>query len=142
MVKIAQKQLGLTDDQYRNLLADKWGVDSCTKLTLTQLNELVDIFRGRGFTPKVTTDEKGRNRLSPRSSHKPQEDKVQADKIRAEWIAGHREGAVRDGSEQALQRFIRRTTGLVAGPDTLWPKQANAVIEGIKKIRERHKGAK
>lgn len=44
-VKIAQKQIGIPDDDYRELLENSYGVESCTKLTMQQLNGLIHHFQ-------------------------------------------------------------------------------------------------
>jgi Protein of unknown function (DUF1018). len=48
-VKIAQKQLGLSDDVYREILHMNFGVDSCTKLEERELVRLVSYFRTKGW---------------------------------------------------------------------------------------------
>jgi hypothetical protein len=51
-VKIAQKQLGLSDDVYREILRMNFGVDSCTKLEERELVRLVSYFRTKGWNER------------------------------------------------------------------------------------------
>ena len=48
-VKIAQKQLGLFDSDYRCLLSANYGVSSCTALEERDLVRLISYFRSKGW---------------------------------------------------------------------------------------------
>lgn len=52
LIKIAQSQLGMDDVTYRALLQERYGVNSCTGLTLDQANELIDDLQQKGFALK------------------------------------------------------------------------------------------
>lgn len=56
---VARRQLGLEDDVYRALLADRYGVDSSTKLSITNLEDLIAHFCRCGWEPKRRTKSKG-----------------------------------------------------------------------------------
>ncbi|MFZ5428068.1 MAG: phage protein GemA/Gp16 family protein [Thermodesulfobacteriota bacterium] len=58
-VKIAQKQLGLSDEDYRAMLAERYGVESSTKLTMRQLDGLVRFLASRGFQERTVRARKG-----------------------------------------------------------------------------------
>jgi len=47
-VKMGQKQLGMSKEEYRCMLGDLFGVDSCTKLKNGQLLRLIDHLQGKG----------------------------------------------------------------------------------------------
>jgi phage gp16-like protein len=61
-VKIAQKQLGLCDADYRELLQLNFGVSSCTELDDTGLVRLISYFRSKGWQdkPVKTRDRHGK----------------------------------------------------------------------------------
>jgi len=49
IIKIAQKQLGLTDEKYREILSDRYWKHSCTELTYAEASDLIDYFKTLGF---------------------------------------------------------------------------------------------
>lgn len=49
IIKLAQKELGIGDDAYRDLLEEMFGVRSCTALNLDQANELIDELQRKGW---------------------------------------------------------------------------------------------
>lgn len=51
-IHIAKKDLGLSDDIYREVLFHRFGVDSARDLTDAQLVDLVRYFRDHGWRPK------------------------------------------------------------------------------------------
>lgn len=53
LVHIAKKEIPLSDDDYRNLLAS-WGVRSSADLSIPELEKLVKYFESLGFKKKVT----------------------------------------------------------------------------------------
>ncbi len=58
-VKIAQKQLGISDEDYRGMLGQRYGVDSCTKLNMRQLADLLAFLASRGFEVRSVRARKG-----------------------------------------------------------------------------------
>lgn len=50
-IHIARKQLGISDGAYKGLLAERFGVESSTKLTVKQLALLLKHFEDLGFVP-------------------------------------------------------------------------------------------
>jgi len=53
LIKIAQKQIGLSDDEYRTILSDRYWVNSCTQLSYKDASDLIDHFKELGFRMKV-----------------------------------------------------------------------------------------
>ncbi len=51
-VKIAQKDMGLDDETYRELLRSITGRDSAAKCTVPQLKAMLEEFRAKGWTPR------------------------------------------------------------------------------------------
>nr|WP_087022498.1 regulatory protein GemA [Thaumasiovibrio subtropicus] len=62
------------------------------------------------------------------------------DKIRALWIDMYQRGIVRDGSEEALDKFVKRMTD-VEHVGWLSVRQAQCVIEQLKQWFERGSSA-
>jgi len=52
-IHIAVKELGLTDENYRDMLEFNFGVQSAKDLTAAQVAELLDLFRMKGWKPKL-----------------------------------------------------------------------------------------
>lgn len=51
-IKIATKELKIDDGQYRQMLQDRYGVDSCTKMTPANAWDLLAHFKKLGWTPR------------------------------------------------------------------------------------------
>jgi hypothetical protein len=49
LIKIGQKQIGLSDEQYRDMLSDRYWKHSCTELTYKEASDLIDHFKTLGF---------------------------------------------------------------------------------------------
>lgn len=52
LIKMAQKQVGMTDPDYRLLLKEMFDVTSCTELSYDQASRLIDELKQRGFEIK------------------------------------------------------------------------------------------
>jgi phage gp16-like protein len=136
-IHIARKQLGLDEDTYRAALMRITGKTSSANLSATELFRVVEDFKKKGF--KVTRSH------SPRSRHKRDDHKTQVDKIRALWITMAQIGIVTDGSEAALDAWIKHQTSMRnggAGVDRAgWLESdgalAQMVLESLKKWRAR-----
>lgn len=123
-VHIAKKTLGLTEDDYRQILLDVTTRTSSADCTDAELDKLIAHFTARGFSAKARP--KG-----PRPADHPA-----AMKARALWISLHQIGAVRDPSEAALESFARRQLGVTR---MAWADQGKVykLIEAEKAIAER-----
>jgi phage gp16-like protein len=121
-VKIAQKELGLDDDTYRDVLEAVTGKRSAADCTDAQLARVLEHFASKGFKAK--------------SSTKGAADHPAAKKARALWISLHQLGAVRDPSERALEAFARRQLGCAR---LQWADQGLTykLIEALKAMAER-----
>lgn len=120
-IHLAKRQLGLDDTAYRSLLRNVAGAESAAVLDRAGRLMVLEHLRWLGFSPRPA-----RRRASP----------GQFRKIRALWLDLHRNGLVRDPTEPAMRRYIRRMTGL-ARPDRLSLEQASTVIETLKQWRKR-----
>jgi hypothetical protein len=55
LVHIAKKELALRDDEYRDVLK-YWGVETSARMSVPELEELVEYFESLGFKKKVSAD--------------------------------------------------------------------------------------
>jgi len=73
IIKIAQKQLGIDDDIYREMLHSNFRVKSCTKLNYFQARRMIALLKEKGFTVKPAkkpADRKACGGLKDRDSGK------------------------------------------------------------------------
>jgi len=120
-IHIAKKELGLTEEVYRDVLRGITGKNTAAKLNDNQAERVLRHFIRLGWKPKYQPELPGLT--IPRDP--------QSQKIRALWITLHKAGVVRNGSEGALLAFVRR----VAMRDRLeWcsVQDKSAVIEALK----------
>lgn len=130
-IHIAKKDLQIDDDTYRALLSNTTGKSSCSDMDITDLHKALQAFKDRGWKPRKKT--------GPKSGKQ----KTQGDKIRALWISMAKDGLLRDGSEAALRKWIRRETkGKFDAPQFCDAATASRLIEGLKKWRDRMELAK
>jgi phage gp16-like protein len=125
-IHIAKKDLGLTDEAYRDVLRNQTGKESAAKLTDNQATRVLRYFESRGWKPKAQRSLPGLT--LPRDG--------QSRKIQALWITMHKAGKVRNSSDKALLSMVKRVTGV----DRLeWcsDAQKSAVIETLKQWAKR-----
>lgn len=126
LIHIAANQLKLDEETYRQLLKNLTGQSSAKSLSTINLNRVLNALKRKGFGIKNQ-----QARVS--TAYYPQ-----LEKIRALWHQMASEGIVRDASEQAMGRFIKRETG-IDSPQWLNSQQASQVIERLKKWQQRAK---
>ena len=100
-IHVAKRELGMSDQMYREALEGQTGKTSCKGMSLSELFTVEAYFKKLGFKPKIkkTTI---RKRRSPFSQGR------QVDKLRAIWIEMAKAGYLRDGSENALELWVQR----------------------------------
>jgi phage gp16-like protein len=120
-IHLGKKQLGWSDDVYRDVIAgvSNGATRSAADLNAAQRARLLDMMREHGF--------KGPQRPVKRRHEIPTQD----DKVRALWGDLVTVGALRDASERALQSFVERQTGK-SRIEWCTPEELNDVIEGLK----------
>ena len=126
-IHIAKKELGLTDEEYCDILREQFHKNSAKDLTAGQAFRLLGYFRQKGWKPKSRQGALAGFAIPPDG---------QSRKILALWISLHKSGQVCNGSDQALLKFVRRLTGR----DRLeWCTSAekNKVIEALKDWTDR-----
>ncbi len=142
-VHIATKQIGLSDDEYRDILEGMFKVRSSTKLSDARLVELIEHLKTLGFRDKPR-----KPRPTARSSAAPSSAKEARPqwiaKLRAVWISLYYLGVVRDRSDKALTKMVQRVSG---GKDTgiqslQWIDEHTAyqATEALKRMAAREAG--
>lgn len=142
LIHVAKGQLNMDDETYRAMLKQVTGHDTCTSLSVQQLEQVLERMKKGGFTVK-RKPANSKKAQSPASAHKAR--KVPADKLRALWIDMHTDGIVTDGSETALDAWVQRTTsqknGGVGIANVVFlensPKLMQACIESLKQWQKR-----
>lgn len=121
-VQIARQQLGMVEDDYRQIVMDQTGKMSLKDASEVQLARVLDVMKSKGFKPLPG---------KKAASH------PMALKARALWISLFHLGAVHNVSEQALEAFAKRQLGC---EKLQWARQSDAfrLIEALKAMAVRH----
>ncbi|GAA4650821.1 regulatory protein GemA [Kistimonas scapharcae] len=135
-IHIARQQLGMDEEDYRKMLQQVTGKDSCGQMRLFELIKVESHLKTLGWKPRPKQAGK---RMSPPSKGRP------VDKLRALWIEMASNGLLRDGSENALEAWVRRQTRIINGGQGIdkvdWlendPALCTQVLESLKKWRRR-----
>lgn len=120
-IHIAKKELGLTDEEYRDILYCQYRKKSSKDLTPGQAWKLLAYFKNMGWKPKQQSALPGMS--VPNDG--------QSKKIQALWITLNQAGIVKNGSNKAMMAFVKRITK----KDQLkWcdSQEKNRVIEALK----------
>lgn len=121
-VQIARQQLGMVEDDYRQILFDQTGKTSLKDCSEPQIARVLDVMKAKGFKPLP-----GKNA----ASH------PMATKARALWISLYHLNAVNNPAEQALEAFAKRQLGCER---LQWARQSDAfrLIEALKTMATRN----
>lgn len=117
-VHIAKAQLNLDDDQYRDIVRRVTGKDSAAKCRYSQLVDLINEFKALGWK----TPRKKAFRRTPSDPIK---------KIYALWGELQTAGAVQSTDKTALDKFVKKYTG-IDSVQWLLPEQQRKIIEILK----------
>lgn len=126
-IHIAKSQMGMDTDTYRQMLLSITGKTSTSDMNPGQLNKVLTAMKAKGFVVKPSSKARTTRQLA---------DYPQAKKLRALWLEMYAQGIVRDSSEEALRRWVKRETG-VDGLQWLESDKASSAIEKLKKWQER-----
>lgn len=128
-IHVAKKQLGLAEDDYRQILLDTTGRSSAGDCTEAELERALKRLEAQGFKPLPKSPA-----ASPAS--RPAQHPM-ARKARALWISLHHLNAVQNASEQALEAFAKRQ---LKCDRLVWAdqRQAYKLIEALKAMAQRH----
>lgn len=151
LIHIAKQQLALDEDTYRTLLTNLTGKTSCKQMKVSELDSVLSEMESKGFrnraggfrknTGKINRTSQG---LSPSSADARVKHAI-ALKIRAVWITMAKQGIIRDGSEQALNQFVRNIINpllkerrlMVMGVGALDYQMGTIVLERLKQWQKR-----
>lgn len=121
LIHVAKTKLGLDDDVYRDILSSTTGKTSSKELNLAQLEVVLDRLKHLGFTVE-SKDKTGVKNVANDAHSKL---------IRHLWLQLHEAGAVRDGSEKALAKFVENRVN-VSALQFLSSKNADMVINHLR----------
>ncbi|HAS63218.1 MAG TPA: regulatory protein GemA [Vibrio sp.] len=139
LIHVAKRELALDDDIYRLILDAETNKNSCSKMSIKELEKVLLALENKGFKRQSNGRKTPfKKRLSPKSGKV----KTEIDKIRAIWISLYKQGFVRDGSETALDAYTRRVTNRRKGEGVdhvAWcdANQAYLVLESLKSWHRR-----
>lgn len=120
LIHIAKAQIGLSDEDYRAVLESTTKKSSCSKMTLSELDDTLKAMKKLGFrTKKLETREIEIGWDTSRE---------QMDYIKGMW-----ELVARNKSDRALYNFIKRITG-VPHPRFMDATDAQKVILALRKM--------
>lgn len=114
-VHIAKKQLALDDDTYRDTLRLVTGKASAADCSDAELGRVVEHFSNKGFHVKPLLSGNRHTR-----------------KIRALWISAYNLGLLRDSSDEAMEKFVKRQTGIDSSRWIINAADAAKVVEALK----------
>lgn len=129
-IKIAQKQLGLDEEAYRDLLARITRKSSASLLEIAELDRVLNEMRRLGF----------RDQAPARAGERPMAEDRQSKLIRSLWLQLHQAGKVSDPSESALAHWAKGQLNSSSGIEALqWLSvlQKSRLIESLKSWIER-----
>jgi len=138
LIHVAKRELKLTDDAYREALsAATKGKTSSAKMTIKELESVMTALKTAGFKQVLKSHKK---RLSPTTSTLKVDE---INKIRAVWITMFKQHWLRDGSETALNNYVKRVTAKmndgegIGSVSWLDSKTAYVVLEALKNWHRR-----
>lgn len=136
LLHVAKGQLMMDDAAYRALLANSSrGKTSSKALSVEELELALRKFKALGFVVTTKAAAKGDKPDIPvRPANYWVDEQVK--KIRALWLDLHDMGVVKNPSELALAKFVKRMTG-VDYQNWLDVDNAGKVIEHLKKWKQR-----
>ena len=126
-IHVAQKQLGMIDDDYRQLLFAATGQVSLKHCDDRQLARVIDALKGKGFRPMPKGQPYGVKGVAMHPM---------ARKARALWISLYQLGVVHNPADEALEAFAKRQIGC---DRLIWAKQSDAfkLVEALKSMARR-----
>lgn len=104
LIHIGKSQLGLDDELYREVLESCTGKTSSKLLSIPQLEAVLDRLKQLGFE----VDSKNKTGVKNLASDD------QSKLIRHLWLRLHEAGAIKNGSELALAKFVENRLGVSA----------------------------
>lgn len=131
LVQIGKRELQLSDEAYRDLLEEVTGQRSSRGLNDFKLSKMVDRMKSLGFVTQTKSTQPQAKATKPRA--------LEVTKLRAIWIIMHKQGFVKNGSDAALDAYVKRMTSITNGGKGIeraaWLKseEAYVVLESLKR---------
>ena len=134
LIHIAKQKLAMDEFSYRAMLERVTGKTSCKEMSVAELMKVEAEMEAKGF------------KKTSRRNHSPSRKSAVAHKIRAIWIEMSKKGLVRDGSETALNKWVRGVVNpiltaqnkpLALNVGALNDQMAGLVLERLKKWQAR-----
>jgi phage gp16-like protein len=131
-IHVRARQLGLSDEKFRELKKKATGLESCGQMSSQQLGLVLDALRARGAVSHRTKERDGK---------RPNEGQERL--VEALWRQLADLAALKNPSPQALRHFVSNLTG---ADSVRWldSRDLNKVIESLKgwlkRVREAERG--
>ncbi len=139
LIHIAQSKLGMDKETYRAFLVNTVKKSSCSNMTVSELEKVLDGMKSRGFSTKTNTTKRriGTSQQYTLSNI--------TKKIRAKWLEMYSQGIIRNSSEDALNAYVAKIAKNKDGQPIqfvswLDNEQATKVLERLKKWQQRELG--
>jgi hypothetical protein len=123
LIHIAKAQLGLSDEEYRAILSDRYWVNTCTKLSYHEAHDLIEYFKSLGFKIRKSKKKKKTPPNVIQLVSRQQLALIEHLKEDIYW-------RIPDGYNRWLKKFLKKERIATS-------KEANAVIEALKAMRKR-----
>lgn len=131
LIHVAKRELHLDDATYRAALQGVCQKTSCKDMSVAELEKVFNHFEDKGFKKRA---KKNKKRQSPSSKKPVRVGEVRV--IRAIWIQAAKDKLLHDGSEEALDKWVFRMSG-VRHVGWLSYDSAFKVLESLKKWHKR-----
>lgn len=138
MIHIAKTQLGMAEESYRAHLKFYGNKNSCKTMSTAELNRVLDGMKTLGFKAQPS-----KVKATGTSSGKPKPFTDERSVIRAIWTFMANAGFIKDGTDTALNEWVKRQTAAInngagiANIEWLPHEQAVYVLESLKKWNRR-----
>lgn len=142
LIHIAKNQLNMDEESYRAMLKRLTNKTSSTKCTVIELHKILHELQSKGAKVKYFPKRGGLSRYSPTTGKTKVNSEI-VHKIRAVWITMGKQGFLRDGSETALNAYVRKVINnknrptLVLNVGALYSYDAAKILEMLKKWHKR-----
>lgn len=143
LIHIAKSQLAMDELSYRELLKRLTNKISSTKCTVVELHKVLHELQTKGAKVKYFAKKARKpTAYSPATGETTVKSQI-THKIRAVWITMAKQGFLRDGSEKALNAYMRKVINtknrpiIVLNVGALEPHEAAKMLEILKKWHKR-----
>lgn len=136
-IHVLKSKLGLSDDDYRALLANLTGKTSCKDMTLAQQRTVREHMQGLAERMGVAQPTRRRPLSQAEFDQVKQQASPKERKLWALWHQLGRDGLVQNTSAQALNAWVERQVGVTA-LRFCTPAQLDTLIEAAKAWQERN----